>query len=130
MTANRAAPASSPVSRHAQRGLSLIGLLLGAAVIAFAALLAMKVVPSALEYNAIRSAITKVATAGGTSVRDYQVAFDRHAAIDDITTLQGKDLKYTRNGQVVTISFEYEKRIPLVGPASLVLAYEGTATRK
>jgi len=127
MTENRAVPSAfAPARRRAQRGLSLIGLLLGGAVIVVAALLAMKVVPSALEYNAIRSAITKVATAGGNSVRDYQVAFDRYAAIDDITSITGKDLLVEKrpDGQTV-ISFEYEKRIPLYGPASLVIEYRG-----
>jgi len=123
-----ASSASAPTRRRAQRGLSLIGLLLGGAVIAFAALLLMKVVPSALEYNAIRSAITKVATAGGNSIRDYQVAFDRYAAIDDITSIAGKDLQVEKRSDGHTvISFEYEKRIPLFGPASLVIEYRGSA---
>jgi len=129
MTVNRIAPSVPALARRGpQRGLSLIGLLLGAAVVAFAALLVMKVVPSALEYNAIRSAITKVATAGGNSIRDYQVAFDRYAAIDDITSISGKDLRVEKrpDGHTV-VSFEYEKRIPLFGPASLVIEYRGSA---
>lgn len=115
-------------SRRRQRGLSLIGLLVVGALIVFGALLAMKVVPSALEYNAIRSAVTKVASAGGTTVRDYQVAFDRYAAVDDITSITGKDLviEKRQDGQTV-ISFQYEKRIPLFGPASLVIDYRGSA---
>lgn len=128
MTANRIVPSAfPPARRRAQRGLSLIGLLFGGAVIALLALLVMKVLPSALEYNAIRSAITKIATEGGASARDYQVAFDRHAAIDDITAISGKDLVIEKNagGQTV-ISFEYEKRIALFGPASLVIEYRGS----
>jgi type II secretory pathway pseudopilin PulG len=115
-------------SRRRQRGLSLIGLLVVGALIVFGALLAMKVVPSALEYNAIRSAVTKVASAGGTTVRDYQVAFDRYAAVDDITSITGKDLviEKRQDGQTV-VSFQYEKRIPLFGPASLVIDYRGSA---
>lgn len=129
MTTNRLAPSSFTLARRrAQRGLSLIGLVLAAAVIVFAALLVMKVVPSALEYNAIRGAITKVATAGGNSIRDYQVAFDRYAAIDDITSIAGKDLVIEKRGDGHTvISFEYEKRIPLFGPASLVIHYRGSS---
>lgn len=121
-------PLRFDVSRRRQRGLSLIGLLVVGALIVFGALLAMKVVPSALEYNAIRSAITKVASSGGATARDYQVAFDRYAAIDDITTITGKDLVIEKgqDGRTV-ISFQYEKRIPLFGPASLVIDYRGSA---
>lgn len=115
-------------ARGNQRGLSLLGLLVVGAVLVLAALLAMKVVPSALEYNAIRSAITKVASAGGNSARDYEAAFDRYAAIDDITSITGKDLVIERrsDGNAV-VSFAYEKRIPLFGPASLVIDYRGRA---
>ncbi|MCL4184898.1 MAG: DUF4845 domain-containing protein [Burkholderiaceae bacterium] len=121
-------PSHAATARRAQRGLSLIGLLVTGVLIAFAALLALKVVPSALEYNAIRSALAKVASAGGNSARDYQVAFDRFAAVDDITSISGKDLIVERrpDGQTV-VSFQYEKRIPLFGPVSLVIDYRGSS---
>ena len=110
-----------------QRGLTLLGLLVAGAVLALAAVLAMKVVPSALEYNAIRGAISKVASAGGNSARDYEAAFDRYAAIDDITSITGKDLVIEKRADGHTVlSFAYEKRIPLFGPASLVLDYRGS----
>lgn len=127
MTAIRI-PHSPAARRSRQRGLSLFGLLVVGAVVVFGALLAMKVVPSALEYQAIRSAITKVVSAGGTTARDYQVAFDRFAAIDDITSISGKDLVIERRGDgQMTVSFQYEKRIPLFGPVSLVIDYQGSA---
>jgi hypothetical protein len=114
--------------RRAQRGLSLLGLLAVSAVIVAVALVAMKVVPSALEYNAIRGAVTKVATSGGNTPRDFQSAFDRYAAIDDITSISGKDLVIEKRPDGTTVvSFQYEKRIPLVGPASLVIDYRGSS---
>jgi hypothetical protein len=119
---------SHVVSMRTQRGLSLFGLLVAGALIAFGALIALKVVPSALEYNAIRGAVTKVVSAGGNSARDYQVAFDRFAAIDDITSISGKDLIVERrpDGKAV-VSFQYEKRIALFGPVSLVIDYRGSS---
>ncbi len=120
---------SSPVVafRRDQRGLSLIGLLLAAVVIVFVALVAMRVVPSALEYRAIVSAINKIGTSGATNPREVQVAFDRFAAVDDITSIAGKDLLVERgtDGRML-VSFQYEKRIPLFGPASLVIDYQGS----
>lgn len=114
--------------RGAQRGLSLIGLVVVGALLVFAALLAMKVVPSALEYNAIRGAVTKIVTQGGNSARDYQLAFDRYAAIDDIRSIRGTDLIIERSpdGRAV-VSFQYEKRIPLWGPVSLIIDYRGSS---
>ena len=117
-------PIHAGAARGNQRGLSLIGLLVVGVVLVLAAMVAMKVVPSALEYNAIRGAVSKVASAGGNSARDFEVAFDRYAAIDDITSITGKDLVIERrsDGNAV-VSFAYEKRIPLFGPASLVIDY-------
>ena len=112
--------------RRAQRGLSLLGLLAVSAVIVAVALVAMKVVPSALEYNAIRGAVTKVATSGATTPREIQSAFDRFAAIDDITSISGKDLVIEKRPDGTSVvSFQYDNRIPLFGPASLVIDYRG-----
>ena len=114
--------------RRAQRGLSLLGLLVVGALIVIVALVAMKVVPSALEYNAIRGAVTKVATSGATTPREIQSAFDRFAAIDDITSISGKDLVIEKRPDGTSVvSFQYEKRIPLFGPASLVIDYRGSS---
>jgi hypothetical protein len=113
-----------------QRGLSLIGLLFFGIVAVMLVVLGMRVLPSALEYIAIKRAITRVATSGETGTTEIQKAFDRIAAVDDIATLTGKDLLITRNGSQVTIGFRYEKRIPLFGPASLVIDYEGNTAQK
>lgn len=120
-------PAFPGAARRRQTGLSLIGLLLAAVVIVAVALVAMRVVPSALEYRAIVSAVNKVGNAGANTPRDVQVAFDRFAAIDDITSIGGKDLLVERQPDgTMSVSFQYEKRIPLYGPASLVIDYQGS----
>ena len=120
-------PASSRAVRRRQTGLSLIGLLFAAFVVVVVALVAMRVVPSALEYRAILSAVNKVGSSGANSPRDVQVAFDRFAAVDDITSIAGKDLLVERQPDgTMFVSFQYEKRIPLFGPASLVIDYQGS----
>lgn len=126
MNPTTASPVGAPRGR--QRGLSLLGLLLAAAVIIVVALVAMRVVPSALEYRAIVSAINKISTSGATNPREVQVAFDRFAAVDDITSIAGKDLVVERGSDgKMLVSFQYEKRIPLFGPASLVIDYQGSS---
>jgi len=56
-----------------------------------------------------------------------QVAFDRFAAVDDIQSIAGKDLQVERQADgTMAVSFQYEKRIPLYGPASLVIDYQGS----
>jgi len=119
--------ASFPAPRRRQAGLSLLGLLLAAFVVVVVALFGMRVVPSALEYRAIVSAVNKVGSSGANTPRDVQVAFDRFAAIDDIRSIAGKDLQVERQPDgTMAVSFQYEKRIPLYGPASLVIDYQGS----
>jgi len=113
--------------RRAQQGLSLIGLLFAAAVVIAIAVVAMRIVPSALEYMAIKSAVEKVVTSGAPSARELQVAFDRFAAVDDIKSISGRDLIIEKADGATVVSFAYEKRIELAGPVSLIIAYHGSS---
>jgi hypothetical protein len=47
--------------------------------------------------------------------------------VDDIVSITPKDLDIERVGDTVKISFRYEKRVPLFGPASLLLDYHASA---
>src|SRR5690606_34652707 len=71
-------------ARRLQGGLTLIGLLFLAVVIIVVGVIALRVVPSALEYMAIRNAVEKVVDSGAQTTRDLQMEFDRQAAVDDI----------------------------------------------
>jgi len=112
-------------SARVQGGLSLLGLLFFAALITMAVTLALKVAPTVNEYLAVKRAIAK-ARADGVDVRTIRAVFDRAAAVDDITAIDGKDLIVERlpNGEH-SISFDYEKRIEVFGPVSLVISYQG-----
>ena len=113
--------------RRRQRGLSLFGLLIAAALIIMVAIVAMRVVPSALEFMAIRGAVEKIVTSGATTPRDLQQAFDRFAAVDDITAIRGSDLIIEKLDTGTVVSFAYEKRVPLMGPVSLLIDYHGSS---
>ncbi len=114
-------------SRASQRGLSLLGLIVLGVILVFGALVTLKIFPTVTEYLAVKRAIVK-ARADGTDPQSIRSAFDRAAAIDDITSLTGKDLQIAREpGGGYAVTFAYEKRIPLAGPASLLLEYRGDA---
>ncbi len=115
-------------SLKSQHGISLIGLILSLGVIVLIAMLAMKVVPTVIEYTSIKKAIS-VAKAGGTTVNEIQNAFDKQADVGYITSITGKDLVITRDNGEIEVSFSYQKKIPLFGPATLLLEYEGTTAK-
>ena len=108
-----------------QAGMSLTGLIFVLAVLGVGAVFALKLVPTYMEYSAIKGAIVRAKEAGGTN-REMQVAFEKNAGINDVTAIGAGDLVITRDNGEPQISFAYEKRVPLVGKVSLVIDYAGT----
>ena len=111
--------------RHKQTGITLVGLILVLAIVGLIAVLAMKVTPTVTEYFSIKKAIGSVKAAGG-SITEMRTAFDKQAEVGYIDAINGKDLTIVKNGDDAEISFAYQKIIPLVGPASLLIDYAGS----
>ena len=112
-----------------QSGVSLVGLIMVLAVLGFLGVLALKIVPTYTEYRAIQNAIVEAKRAGGTSVIEIQKSFDANATVSYISSINSHDLIIGKENGEMEISFAYEKKIPLVGPASLLLEYAGTTAK-
>jgi hypothetical protein len=92
-------------------------------VLACVGVLGAQAFPTVLEYQAALKAVQK-ASAGNT-VGEVKIIFDKAAQIDDINSIQGKDLIVTKEGDKVVVSFAYNKEIHMFGPAYLLLKYAG-----
>jgi type II secretory pathway pseudopilin PulG len=112
-------------SKRKQAGLTLTGLVFLLVLVGLVAVVAIRVVPTVTEYMAIKKAVTSARQAGSTP-QEIRSAFDKQAEVGYIQSVSGKDLEISRNGEVTNVSFSYQKVIPLVGPASLLLDYEGS----
>lgn len=110
-------------SKSKQRGISFIGLVFTASVLAMAGVVAAQGFPTFVEYQAVRKAVQKAAE--GQSVAEVRMIFDKAAAIDDISSLSGKDIEVTKEGDKVVVAFAYQREIHLTGPAFLTLKYAG-----
>lgn len=115
-------------SKAEQAGLSLVGLIFVLIILGMIAVVGMKVFPTVNEYFSIKKAIV-TAKAAGKTVAEVKNAFDKQAEVGYIDAISSKDLEISRNGDELEISFAYQKKIPLVGPASLLLEYEGTTAK-
>jgi len=111
-----------------QAGVSLSGLIFVLAILGFIGVLGMKIVPTYSEYRAVVAAI-KTAKATGGSVREMQQSFDNSATVNYISSISGKDLVIAKDNGETEISFAYDKKIPLFGPASLLLEYAGSTAK-
>lgn len=112
--------------KRQSRGITMFGILIVIIVIITAVLPAIRSIPSLMEYQAINRAV-KQARERAVSREDIVVAFDKQAAIDDITSIKGEDLEVLdAGGSIQAVRFSYKREIPLYGPIGLVITYSGT----
>jgi len=117
---------AQPSRPGAQRGVTLLGLLLWAIVIGILALVALRVLPTLNEYMTIQKAVDKVAAEDLSTVPEIRAAFERQKDIEySITSISSKDLKITKEDDKVVIRFAYDKEIELAAPVFLLIKYEG-----
>jgi hypothetical protein len=113
-----------------QKGFTFWSLTFTIGTIAIVALLTMKLLPAYSEFFAIKKAINRLETEGSLpamSEDEIRRAFDRSTAIDDIHTIQPKDLKIRRTSDGETVvSAEYEVVIPLVANVSALLKFNAS----
>ncbi len=115
-------------SVNKQSGITLVGLIMSLVVLGLIAVLAMKVVPTVIEFQAIKKAIAYAKNAG-SSPREIQNAFENQADVGYIESIKARDLIITRTSDGFDVAFEYEKRIPLFTSVSLVIDYSGTTAK-
>lgn len=109
--------------RSRQRGVSFIGLLFVGVVLAVIGVVAAQVFPTFVEYQAVLKAANKAST--GNSVLEVRKIFERAAEVDNITSINARDLEVTKDGEKIVVIFAYQREIHLVGPAFLTLKYAG-----
>ena len=119
---------SNNVSLKAQRGVSLSGLIVVLGVIIAVAMLALKVIPSVLEYRSIKDGIAAAKATNGTPA-ELRLAFNKNADINAVTTIDGSDLMIGKVNGETEVAFDYEQRIPLFSNVALVIHYAGTTDK-
>lgn len=124
LQASKPRPAAPSRTRSGQRGISFIGLIFVAGVLACVGVIAAQVFPTVVEYQAILKAANKAAKEGN-SVADVRKIFDKAAEIDGFTIIDGKALDVSKEGDKIVVGFAYVREIHLTGPAYLVLKYNG-----
>ena len=118
------------IAKQGQRGLSMIGFLFVALVVAVVAIVGFRMVPSYVEYFTIQSAVEK-------SLRDspeptpqvVRRSFDKYIAADYIDSVTSNDLVVVKEGNVITASVSWQKQLHMVGNVSLLLDFDVAAQR-
>ncbi len=118
-------------NKHHQQGVGFVGLIIILAFLISIAVLGMRVAPVVMEYMTIQKTVKRIATEQPAATPpEWRASFDRFAQIDSMPSITGKDLIVEKTTQGSRIVFAYDKKIPLFGPASLLLEFKGTSSDK
>ena len=115
--------------RRNQLGLGLGGLLVGAVIFITLAMLGIKMIPSYLEFMAVKKAVNALGaeSRGGMSVVEIRRSFDSRATVDDITSVKSSDLEIAKDSSGVVISVAYRKEVPLVANVGVYIEFRAVS---
>lgn len=116
--------------RGAQRGLSMIGFLFVAAVLLVVAMIAFRIIPSYIEYYTVQKALEgALADSNDLSPATIRRAVERRLNADYAEAVSAREVEIIREGNKITASASWEKRLPLVSNVSILLEFEASASR-
>jgi hypothetical protein len=102
-----------------------IGWLIVLALIGFFVLLALKMVPSYLEYYKVVSTLDSMAKESGfESPREIRDLLERRFDVSYVTVILPKDLIIKSVGQSYSIQAKYDAREHLFGNVSVVMSFD------
>ncbi len=113
-------------SIHRQRGMTPIGWVLVFLLIAFFALIALKLVPIYLESFSVGSVIADLENEPGISTMSPGQITSIVVKRLDVNMVEGvsaKDIFVETGGGVITVSAEYEVREPMLGNVDIVVIF-------
>jgi len=114
--------------RHRQRGITFIGVLFMLALVGLPVFAIIKLVPVYLNYMAVSRNMESLRTEfkGTPDLGGIRRSLDRHWNIDDVTTLQTKDIEITKDEGVVIVHAAYDDKVSYLGNISLVVSFDKT----
>jgi hypothetical protein len=117
--------------RAKERGLTIIGFLLVAAVTIIFVAVGARMVPAYIEYYSIEKSLEKslADVKDPTVVGDVRKSFTKYIQTDYIDSVNASDVDVQKVGNEVTASVAWSRKLHMVGNVSLYLDFEATATR-
>jgi hypothetical protein len=119
------------MAARTERGITLTGAILGMIVIAFTGLFAAKLLPSYLEYFAVKKMLSAMEANGETkgTVRDIRVAYARRNTIEDVKSVQPDDLEITKEGGEAIVTASWSTRVPIIANFNACLDFTATTAK-
>jgi hypothetical protein len=118
-------------TRQRQRGLSIVGFILVAALVMLAVMIGFRMVPAYIEWYTVQKvmATTLQTSKDGFTLYQFRRDFDLKASADYIDSVRGSDIEVTKEGNQLVATATWQRVLHLVGNVSLLLEFEATATK-
>jgi hypothetical protein len=95
-----------------------------------AALVGFRVMPAYIEYFAVQKALqTALEDAPTGNVAEVRRAFDRKAGAGYIESVRPSDIQISRQGGAITATASWQRVLPMIGNASILLDFDASVTR-
>jgi len=115
-----------------QQGIGLPGLLTWSIVIVLVAILGMRLIPSFIEFAAIKRVLVTIASDSelrDANNREIRLAFDKRAAMDDIKSVNGNDVVIERQDDQLILHVSYTVKKALFANLSLLIDFDAASDR-
>ena len=119
--------------RSRQRGATALGTLCIVAVLGFGLYCVIRLVPVFMEYMAVKRALAQTAkelSGNPTSPQQLRQSLDRRWSIEDIKSVQPKEIEIKRAGSGYTMRAWYRAEVPFIGNVSLAADFDKTVDVK
>ena len=112
-----------------QRGATFLGMVIIVAIIGCAVYAGIRLIPLYFEYMAIARAMEQTAKeekGSPTSPQEIRNSLDRRWTIEDIKSIDPKEIEVKKNGNGYTMHAAYRAETPFVANVSLVVDFDKT----
>lgn len=109
-----------------QRGMTAIGWLIVLALIGFFVLLALRMIPSYLEFFTVTSALESLQNEPGMAnqtPQDIRKMLGKRFDINDVKSITAKDVAIQKQGGAYLVGVDYEVRMPVIGNVDVVMSF-------
>ena len=114
----------------AQRGISFIGFLFVAAVVLVVALLAFRMIPAYIEWYTVQKALdSAMSETSDPTVVNVRKSVERKLNADYVDAVGARDVELSKDGNKITASVSWQKKLPLVANVSLLIDFDAAASR-
>lgn len=114
--------------RSRQRGATFLGMVIILAIVGFGLYGAIRVFPLYMEYIAVVRAMEQTAKEDNGSPQAIRNALGRRWTIEDIKSIDPKDIEIKRAGSGYTMRAWYRAEAPFISNISLVIDFDKTVT--